>query len=403
MSVQHSSSDLPEHFTRRRAIGLALTTGAGTGLTWAGAGASPAAASLTGAASPADVPGAPASAAPAGTWADVPYPAGTATQLFAVAAPAPRTAFAIGQFSWEQRDVTTALHWNGLEWVTRPVPPLQWNWWMDLAAASPRAAWVTGITLTGQAPISIHWNGSSWREVPVPRVGADPLAFVPAVSAEPGGTAWAVLSEGPAAGQQSLLRFEGGAWVRKQGPALDEGHQLMSIKVRSRRDVWIGATSLQSGAGSLTFHWNGSAWTRLELAAGAATFPPALDILPVSRGEVWAYAGQRLFRLDAGAWTKVADVPRNGMFPMAYGGHLVSDCSGGVWIPALAETVGSGRTGYLHWDGTTWSRVLGPSRDPDLGHTEARDMAAIPGTRSIWAVGVQGTGYAPFIERFTPA
>ncbi|GAA2575878.1 hypothetical protein SMC26_12735 [Actinomadura fulvescens] len=389
MSEQHTASS---PVSRRRAITIALAAGAGTSLTL---GASTSASAK------------PRLAPPTGQWNDVPIPTGTPPQLFGVAAPTPRHAFAIGQHSWEEKEVTTALHWNGREWLHKDVPPIQWNWFIDMAAAGPRAAWVTGLTLRQQLPAGLYWNGTRWREVPIPRTGTGGIASLPAVAAEPGGTAWAVLSEGRAAGECSVLRFERGAWVRKATPELPEGAELVTIAVRSPRDVWVGAADPYSDGESFTFHWDGRSWTRQNMPGSTVPFWGAMDILPVSRREVWAYVGggssvQQLFRLNGDTWTKVTDVPRLGMFPMPYGGSLVSDRNGGLWLPALGEGVGVGQTGYLHWDGTAWSRALGPARDRSVGFVEARDMVAIPGTRSMWAVGVQGTGVKPFIERFDP-
>ncbi|KAB2345628.1 hypothetical protein [Actinomadura rudentiformis] len=391
MSEQHIVPSLADPITRRRAITLALAAGAGSAL---GGAASASAAARA-------VP-------PTGQWNDVPIPVDTPPQLFGVAAPTPHHAFAIGQHSWQEKEVTTALHWNGREWLHKDVPPIQWSWYMDMAAAGPHAAWVMGLTLRDQLPTGLYWNGFRWREAPLPRTGTGGISLPPAVDAEPGGTAWAVLSEGRAAGQSSVLRFERGAWVRKTSPPLPEGSELMTIAVRSPRDVWVGAADRQSSGGSFTFHWDGRTWSRHSMPGSTVPSWGSMDILPVSRKEVWAYVGggsslQQLFRLDGDVWTKVTDVPRYGMFPMPYGGSLVSDRNGGVWLPALGEGVGSGRTGYLHWDGTEWARVLGPMRDTSIGFVEAQDMVAIPGTRSIWAVGVQGTGVKPFIERFDPS
>jgi hypothetical protein len=369
-SVADRPSTSRQNPTRRRAIGLAL----GTGAALIGAGTSAGS----------------ASAAPApGTWLDVPVPAETTPHMWAVAAPTRRTAFAVGQHSWTQKDVTGVLHWNGRAWTSEPVPPMQWNWYMDMAAASPRAAWIVGTGLLDQAARSLYWNGARWGTVPFPVEGGGPK-----VAAEPGGTAWAILGAPQGApASNALLRFERGAWVRKRSPLAD-GDVPGAVAARSPRDVWVGART-PDGAG-FTLNWDGREWHRHALPSGGAT-----SILPLSRTDVWAYAPEDLLHWDGTAWERVTRAPRYGMFPYPYAGTLVSDGQGGIWLGHLAEAT-SGHAGYLHWDGAVWTPAFGPDR-ADAGQplwAQVTDMAPIPGTRSIWAVGYEGNGWRPFIERF---
>ncbi|GAA2433893.1 hypothetical protein GCM10010191_55260 [Actinomadura vinacea] len=364
------------HPSRRRAIGMALGTGAA--LAGAGVLAPPAAA-----------------AAPSGTWRNVPVPDGTAPQMWAVSAPTRRTAFAIGQHSWSQLDVTSVLHWNGRAWRPEPVPPMKWNWYMDLAAASPRAAWIVGLGLNDQAPASLYWNGVRWRVAPLPVDDFGPL--FPSVTAEPGGTAWTIVNGARGvSGSTALLRFERGAWVRKSAPLAD-GDFLHAVAARSRRDVWLAVVAANSQ--TFTLNWNGVKWRRHDL--DGMYNPDRVSLLPVSRTSVWAYLEEQLWHWDGAAWSKVTNVPRHGWLVMPYSGSLVSDGHGGLWLGHLAEAT-SGYAGYLHWDGSTWTTFLGPAREYN-GRSEwaqVTDIAPIPGTRSMWAVGYVGTGLSPFIERF---
>jgi hypothetical protein len=314
--------------SRRRTLAAMAAVAAGAAL----AIAAPAIAAPATTASPA--------APPAGEWRDVPLPADTTPHMWAVAAPSPRTAFAIGNHSWAQKEVTAALHWNGHAWVQRPVPPIQWNWYMDLAAAGPRAAWVTGMTLTGQKPASLHWNGSAWKQLDLPTTSGTVL-WPPSVSAEPHGTAWVVTTEGadPSAPQASVLRFERGAWVRKEVP-LPERAGLMDVAAQSPWDVWVGGYEADSGA-YFTFHWNGREWKRHDMGPGTGGGYNKLDILALSPKNVWAYRGeglQSLWHWDGTTWSRVTDVPRYGMLPMPYGGSIVSDGQGGIWVPPWART-----------------------------------------------------------------
>lgn len=51
----------------------------------------------------------------------------------------------------------------------------------------------------------------------------------------------------------------------------------------------------------------------------------------------------------------------------------------------------------LHWDGLRWSRTPQPAGLEGV----LLEVAAIPGTRSLWAVGYTGRGEQPLIERWT--
>jgi hypothetical protein len=316
--------------------------------------------------------------------------------MWAVAAPTRRTAFAIGQHSWAQTDVTGVLHWNGRAWRTEPVPPMQWGWYMDLAAAGPRAAWIVGMGLRDQVPASLYWNGVRWRTAPLPVEGPAPVW--PGVAAEPGGTAWAIVN-GPldVPGSNALLRFERGAWRRADSPLTGDDFPT-AIAVRARRNVWVGVMPA-SGGPVHTLNWDGRAWHRHEFPGLYSQ--QKMSLLPVSRSTAWAYFGEHLWYLDGTTWSRITRVPRYGMFPYPYTGSLVSDGHGGLWLAHLAEAT-TGFAGYLHWDGATWTPAFGPERTYEGQRMRAQvtDIAPIPGTRSMWAVGYEGTGWRPFIERF---
>ncbi|MFG2003303.1 hypothetical protein ACGFNU_29490 [Spirillospora sp. NPDC048911] len=339
-------------------------------------------------------------------WVPATLPPEATPQLWAVAAPGPRTAFAVGQYGWNQRDVVNVLHWNGRQWRTVPAPPLQWNWYMDVAAAGPRAAWIVGLGLQDAAPLSLHWNGVAWKQVPFP-TAAQPasgsanaqLMFgvgIPRVAAEPGGTAWAIGGSLAAEQEPVVLRFQGGQWVRRQVEVPERG-KLASVAARAPWDVWLIGGVRETGL-AFTLRWNGRAWQRYDFPE-AATFEAA-TILPVSRNSVWAYTGSMgshwLWRWDGTAWTKVTSVPWNSaarFFP--YFGSLAFDGRSGVWIPAAG---GAARTSYLHWDGTAWTTAQGPAREISV---DVSDLVRIPGTGSIWSVGWEGEGYDPVLERLT--
>ena len=343
-------------------------------------------------------------ASPPGTWQDVPVLDGTPPHLWAVAAPTPWSAFVFGQYSWNQKDVTSVLHWNGASWRHQPAPAMQWNWFSKMAAASPDAAWVTGMGLTAGAPQSLYWNGRSWRSVAFP---SSAQGGIPALGAEPGGTAWSSVFQDDAA---VVMRFERGAWVPKNVPVPAKS-AVNAIAARSAADIWIAGKDRSAGdyGPVYTLRWNGRGWRRYDMPSDLVpSYIEGFDILPLSSTDVWAYVGaggasQHLWHWDGAAWTRVAQVPRNGFLPSAYYGSLAPDGHGGVWIPQLGDTTGStpkGRASYLNWDGSAWSTVSGPPRASADSWVEAYDLAPLGRTGRVLAVGTADQGTIPFIERF---
>jgi hypothetical protein len=205
------------------------------------------------------------------------------------------------------------LHWDGTTWATFALPDFGFEYGVSgVAAVSSTDVWLVGsagVTGGGDRPFAVHWDGTGWSEAPVPDTGKtySHLFGIDAVSSD---DVWAV-----------------GSWATGQG-----------------------------GAGTLTAHWNGSAWALV----------PSPDVPP--RPQVgWSYPGLVAVRA------------------------LAPD---DVWAVGTSDNVaptGPSNTLVLHWDGTTWTVVASPDVPADTGSPYDR-LEAIDGTSGtdLWAVGSYG-------------
>lgn len=128
-------------------------------------------------------------------WSEVATSLTGYATLYGVAATAPNDAWAAGA----DDAGPLALHWDGTAWHRLSLPAAIGP--NAIAATGATDAWVVGSMLNAkQLPLnaSAHWNGMAWRAVtpPTPRRNG----ALAAMAALPGGTYWAVGSDGPSNG-----------------------------------------------------------------------------------------------------------------------------------------------------------------------------------------------------------
>ena len=212
---------------------------------------------------------------------------------------------------------------------------------------SPDDVWVFGMTERygppgTTTPYAAHFDGKRWATVPVPGQGA-----ITAVSAVSPGDMWAVV------GSVTTQRISPGAtpavlhWTARSGwrpaavqPELPGSAQLSSVLAARSGALWVGGEALNNNDGTTPFaaSWTGSAWTITEL--------------PIT-----------------------ASLARWGIAELADNGD-------GVWAVVAAENAPGHQ--LWHLQRMKWSKV-----SPGFGwHVwQLGQLASIPGTHSIWAVG----------------
>jgi hypothetical protein len=192
-----------------------------------------------------------------------------------------------------------------------------------VATVSRRQAWAVGFRFHPDfTPYVLHFYGSTWSEFPVqPKVGRlDAVAVVTPTDI------WAV---GEGDGVPLAVHFDGNAWTEVPTPSRGIDSYFLGVAAPASNDVWaVGDWEDKNiSLHPLMEHWDGLVWR----------------MVPV----------------------------RHNVFLETVSASSSSD----VWAAG---------TGFLHFNGSEWSRVPGPSMDGDLYSVQAVNAIA---PRLAWAVG----------------
>lgn len=241
----------------------------------------------------------------------------------------------------------------------------------DVHAISPEDVWAVGeytALVDGSFQtfsLAEHWDGAAWTIIPSPNpsacTGCTYVTF-DAVDAVGPNDVWAAGGkrvQGPDGFMGThifVARYDGSDWTVMNTPltAGGSGAHVQDIEVVSENDIWFfGDFITSTGWPALAMHWDGSAFT---------VFPT-----PFPSG------GTPGWGLEAGSAIASDDI-------WAVGGGSDGDYTNKGYI--------------IHWDGSSWTRFLGPTPGTDQ-RLWAIDAIA---TDDVWAVGdyfAAGSGYFP--------
>ncbi|MEU5774676.1 hypothetical protein ABZ819_15475 [Streptomyces venezuelae] len=340
------------------------------------------------------------------SWRHVPVPAQVRPQagLNEAVASGPDRAWAVGAdaVGREAPGFPLVLRWDGTAWQRQGLPGVSWQGeLLSVAANSAGAAWAVGRDAAGGARL-LRFDGKAWHESRAPRG----VALTKVVAG--GGETWLI---GSREGAQVLLRRDGGGWRDLPVPP----GAVYGLHILAADDVWAAGSS---GSGATVSHWDGKAWQQTVVdgfpRAGVGT------VLATSPTEVWAggtagFIGgppgkpipPLLVRWDGESWSRVA-VPTN------FGAitSLAPSASGKLGWVSVARSQKWGPPGtypplvpgpdFLAWDGQSFAEYSEPAVQGE-GDSSVLQLAPVPGTESVWAVGraagPEGT-FAPRILRF---
>lgn len=338
----------------------------------------------------------PAAVGSSPTWKVVPAPSvAGAVDLTGVVAFGPSDAWAVGYVEDAGGVRTLTLHWDGSSWtrVKSPNPGAERNWLTSVSGSSPTDVWAVGsyVNRAGQRQsLVMHWDGSQWAAAPSPSINYENvLNGVEVLSPT---DAWAVGSalDVGFTGRTLILRWNGSAWTVVPSPSPSTsgvGSNLLDVTAAAANDVWaVGNVDTGDYAmGPLIEHWDGKGWTAQSLPA----HPEEALVGKVGAdpsGGVWAVGWRRAGELTqplAMRWTgtdwAVAGSPSFDR-DAAFAGVAVL-ASGEVW--AVGDR--GSRTLAARWDGTSWT--VTPSANPGRMANNLVDVAVVPGTNCLWAVG----------------
>jgi hypothetical protein len=332
-------------------------------------------------------------AAAATGWTVVTVPqTGVSTVLYGAFARTGTDVWAVGrQFgpSGQPAPPPVAYHWNGSAWslFTMPTLPAAASL-AAVSASSATDAWAVGWT-GGYTHVALaeHWNGSAWSRVTGPGSSAKFFALNGVADLSPA-SAYAIGSDPGVA-----YHWNGTAWSTVTLP--DASFRASAMTAVSAADIWLVGSG---SAGAEAMNFNGSTWTVVPVQHPSANTPVLNGITAVAANDIWAVgevknaAGGAVGTLtehwNGSAWSIVPSPTAAGTFPTL--SAVAARGSGDVYAVGSALTSSGATQGLiLRWNGSTWSQDTDP-----LGSTYhvLYAAAAAPGAAQEWAAGFEGSG-----------
>jgi hypothetical protein len=227
------------------------------------------------------------------SWTRVssPNPSGE-NYLNGVAAVAANDAWAVGQKKTDTLYGALILHWDGSAWTESPTRGGGYRVLTDVAAITANDVWAIGYKFSfndGYQGLAMHWNGVRWSEVPVPVTG-DSYTLLNAITAISPTDIWAVGSGGVNPIKALTLHWDGTAWTHVTNPALQTDYAfLKSVTALATDDVWaVGYFTDRAGIDrNLVEHWDGTAWTQINVPAMRQAHNRLWGIAPDRVGGLW--------------------------------------------------------------------------------------------------------------------
>jgi hypothetical protein len=155
-------------------------------------------------------------------------------------------------------------------------------------ALAENDVWAVGSS-SASAPsrtVILHWDGTAWTQVPSPNPGIDPNGgnYLESIHALSSDNIWAVGAYEGSAGNGSLtLHWDGTAWTHVQAPSIG---WLTGVSGSAGHDVWAIAPPITSTLSAL--HWDGWTWSMVDLPEPEGDGPFTYAISSPSQNDVWA-------------------------------------------------------------------------------------------------------------------
>ena len=289
----------------------------------------------------------------------------------------------------------------------------------SVAATFSNDTWAVGsfsnnhlITHAAKAMIE-HWNGSAWSVVSSPATpleGSD-LSGVAAISPT---DAWAVgnaYSNNDNELQTLIEHWDGTSWAIVKSLSPTNGAQLFALTALSATDIWaVGIYGNNLGrtlsAHTLIEHWNGTAWTVVQSPNAASGLNYLESITAVSANDIWAAGfssgGQTVLGMqktliehwNGTSWSSV--VGQNPGKESNYLSAIVGRSPHDIWaVGSFSSSLNSQQAQSLieHWNGAAWSTVASPNIGTN--NTSLVGIGLVPYSTHIWAVGQE----QPMVQR----
>jgi hypothetical protein len=259
-----------------------------------------------------------------------------------------------------------------------------------VAAASPADAYAFGALTTRTSPdtytaIVRRWNGRSWGPAAVPAGVTAALSGFPSTvaTASSASNVWAFTGSG------AWVRYNGKHWSHGELPIekpSDDGDITAAVAFNSH-DVWaLGYYNLVSPLPYIA-HFNGRHWQLTNLYLNTAI----VSVSALSPDNIWAAGTDNtnlVLHYNGRSWKQV-QIPAKLAVP-AYFQGIVALSAKSVWVTGdLKAQAGAVVPGVLHWNGRGWAGIALKSPDPLIN-------ATADGHGGIWAVAQEPGSVKPF-------
>ena len=250
------------------------------------------------------------------------------------------------------------------------------TWLLGGSDAGGSGAGGSGAGRDGRPEAELVRNGIP-QSVPLP---AGLRSWISAASASGPGDIWAVTSLGG-----SVLRWNGSTWAVEPRGGWSKDVRFTGVVTTDSQDVWVFGTRGRSHPGAGTWHFTGSAWTRVK---GAASYVAKAS--EAGPGDLWGIGGARaagdadraLLHYTGVRWVRATPAALAGFDYTA----VLAIGPADVWVAGSV----SGRPELGHFDGADWTAYRMPGTAPATGL--CRD-----GRGGLWVVANSGT--APSLVR----
>lgn len=290
----------------------------------------------------------------------------------------PNDAWAVGSYPQTFPHYTPLLRrWNGHTWnkVTNLPAAVAHADLTTISASSAGNVWISGSDYQHQRMFTLRWNGSHWSVI---SSAMAPNRYPAHLLARAANDVWRFAQAGNASDFKPDVRhYNGHAWSTVTSPGV-----IVDASARSANDIWAVAQikGKSTPTSSLVLHWNGHTWTKPAEPNGVDIEFQSINARSDSdvwvRGEHSNGSGNVFLHWNGQFWYALQPVP-----PEQYNDYgLVNDGQGGFWTTSPIS--------FLHYTGGQWTKTAAPLWQGHQPYMAA--IAQVPGTTSVWAVGLFG-------------
>jgi hypothetical protein len=301
-------------------------------------------------------------------------------------------------------EAETIIRWNGSTWFAQTSPTYATLNAVSMIASNDGWAVGSGGTI-------FRYDGTSWAHYETLPSAVDLFGLYMRASNDGWAVGDSLLGTTPSGGfPPTILRWEGAAWTVVTPSGVAAGQALYAVDTVSATESWaVGSGRAVPPAPSLPatiLKWDGTIWTSVPSGTPAGTSLYSIDMLSSTDG--WAVGCTDptatppcqipiIVRWNGLAWSAVT--PPSGIYGLR-DVFMLSPTNGWAVGYAPSGTVPSGtrQATIIHWDGSQWTSVPGPTVGAPVGtpavYSVLNSVHMVSPTDG-WAVGYDTTGASP--------